>query len=351
MTISSSLLSAGATSQVLFQENHASPWSGSSLKKSGQSLQKSTAGAFNSLSNPVGYADRLLRLTRYSINALVTSGKLLAAGYNKINRQLKTASSHIKALSIITLPGSLASVPSKIREIGQNFHRKDSEGTALAGIGFAFALGDICDTVATAATAVFDLVSRSAGFLETISLPLALGVVATKVALTSVHLFQLTKFKRELNQDVFKKIEKKDLSSDELRSILKVYLEKHLDLASPPDDSKDAKLRRQSNATTATKMRELAEIINKNEQLSAAQTDSIMRSLKDIKVSLHDETFFECGSLATGLVSGIAFSLFLTPMAPVAPFVILSINAVAQLALHYYKDSRQQQQKQEPITV
>lgn len=288
-----------------------------------------------SISNPEAYADRTITFTRHVINSIIYSGSKISG---KVIRSLKTTSSSLKALHFINIPGCLKEFPERIKALGQNIHRKDHEGILFASLAMSYAVADLLDNVATTAVAICDLASRVVGFLKLIGTPIALAAIAVKVTLTTLHLFHLMKFKHEFNKDVLKKIENKDISSEDLRNIVKKFLEKHLDPKSPADSNKIRSLERHTNGFTLSKLQKLEEIIKGKEELSDSDRTDVLDIVKDIKKSLEIERNCEVGSLLTALTSGVCYSLFLTPVAPLAPFMVLTINCVAQLTLMTYKD-------------
>lgn len=312
-----------------------------------QANSKTSKSALDSLKNyltarNVYYTDRVFSVTRYSINSLVNLGKWVAAGYKKADKQLRTASSTFKMLSIITLPSSLAALPAVTKRLFQDLHTKNREIIAVSTLSFTYAIGDILDSIATVGVAIADLASKACPFLATVGLPLALAAVANKIVNTTIHIFQLYKVKKDFNENLFHKIEKLDPSTPEYRTILKIFLEKHVDLSSS-DNVKNRQLEKRTNTLIASKLRELAEMINNNESLSTDQIHTINKTLKFIKVSMHDEMVFESCALATQVVTAVGFSMFLTPVAPAAPFIILAINAAAQILLNKYKDHKLEQ--------
>lgn len=287
-------------------------------------------------SNPNGYASGVFNLTRSIINSIINSGKKLGSRLS----HLKITSLSLKATSVLNIPQCLMSLPAQTKAIGENIHRKDHEGAIIASVILTLTVGDLANSILATANVIYELASRSAGFIATMAIPLALAAITTKVALTTAHLFHLLKFKHEFNKEVVKKIEDSNLNSTELRAVINNFVGKYLDLESC-NVNKCKKLERHTNSFILSKMQSLAEILKDGKEISVSEREAILNSVKEMKKSLEIERNCEIGSLVTGVVSIVGSSMLLTPIAPLAPLILVTINATAQLMIMSYRDKNQ----------
>lgn len=306
--------------------------------KKGVVSKSSVKKAMGSFAEGWDYADKAIILSRLFIGIIVESGSLMVKGFLKI-------------LTIVNVPIDLASVPAKTNSIWQSIKWKDREGFAHSSVLLSLTIAGIFDDITATINATLELISSpTVEWITNMAAPLGL-VISSTVALTKCsHLYQLSKFNRELDRKIFamesENFENEKISSQKLRALLTPFLNKHLGSSSSELKTQTV-LKRHTSAEAVAHMKKIADLIDNNATLSDDQIVKIFDLLKTIKTSLDGEKKLQSRLLVATIISGLAWSLFLTPVAPAAPFVLLGISIAMQTGLkaHHRWRTRSTQKK------
>lgn len=278
------------------------------------------------------YSDKSITLTRRFFAIILNAGAQTA----KACAELSTIDAHFKVLALGNTPFELASVPSKINNIWKNIMWKDFRGLAHSAVLLTLTLAALFDDVTTAISGVLHIQSLPPiEWISNMAAPFGIAL-SSAVALTKCnHLYQLSKFNRELNRKILA-IESGTGSAQELRRLISPFLNKHLGEGSSRTKAQ-ANLKRNTSPEVLAEMLEIENLLNDGDD----HMDQIIVKLKTLKLTMKSKKQLESGLLVAATISIIAWSLFLTPAAPVAPFILMAISIAMQIGLKVHHNWKQ----------
>lgn len=268
------------------------------------------------------------------INTIVKSGKVIA----NTAEVLKDVALHLKIFSIVNVPFTFAKIPSSIKNIWKGIQWKDREGIAHSTLLIAITMTSLFET----AIGAIDAISKAfyntpITWVADIVPPLGIAISAAKSLIRGHRLYQLSKFNRELDRKILAlelgNTTGKKITSQELRIFLSPFLKKHLGTHAT-HQSAQAILERHTSAEVAAKMKGIAVLLENNADLSDDHITKIIDMLKDIQTLLHREKKLDLNLLTSSIISGLAFTLLLTPATPAA-FVLLGISLAIEVKGKY----------------
>lgn len=276
---------------------------------------------------------------------IANSGELIAKGYVKTNQVikdscvvLKDTAVHLKFFLIVNIPITLASMCSEVNNAWKSIQWKDREGVALSTILFTLSSACLFDDITVFVNATLQVFAEnSVRWIAEMASPLGIAITSVSALTKCYHLYQLSKFNRELDRKILA-IEtvntlKEKISSQELRTFLCPFLQKHLGSDLSSQKKAQAILQRHTSPEVANLMKKIADLLDNNATLSDEQIDKVLNLLKLIKTAMSDEKRLQRGLLVATIISGIAFGLLLTPAGLVATPVLLAVSFSMQIAL------------------
>lgn len=304
--------------------------------KAGLSAKK----AFNTFSKKWKYIDKAIIVSRLLISIILDTGDLIAQGYAKLEKGLSSARLHLNFFSVINIPICISSIHTSVASLWKNIRWKDNEGMALSSILLSITIAELFDDVTTIMNAISEAFSGiTIGWIEKVVVPLGIAVSSASAIIKGNHLYQLSKFNRDFNRNMLaiesQNSENEKISSENLRTALAPFLKSHLG----PENNKNkalSALKRHTSEPIANKMAELQFLLDTHLTLGDQEIDKILNLLKGIKSLLASEKKLQTGLLVASIISMIASSLLLTPLAPVAAYTLLGIALITQLSFKFH---------------
>lgn len=318
------------------------------------SFIKKAAGMLN---ERLDLSNKTLTLSRRIFALLMHSGKLIGQTFASI-REIDV---HIKALSALNVPAALFSIPGQIVKIWKNVHWKDYGGIAHSAALLTLTVASIFDDIVTTIDAALqiqslpslDLLSSLPGteWIANMAAPFGIAVSSLVAFLKCNNLYQLSKFNRELSRKT-SALKGGNVTSHELRAILSPFLKKHLG-EGPKRDKAQSALERHTSGEVVAYMLKIENILDENATPTDDQIAKIMKLLDASKKAIRSKKKLETGLLVAATVSLVAWSLFLTPIGPIAPFVLLAISGAIQIGMkvHYNRKLKQRQTAMQGIKL
>lgn len=309
-----------------------------------------------------GYKGKAIFISRCLINIIAyvgaiiaNTGELIAKGYVKTNQALKDTcvvlkdtALHLKFFLIVNIPITLASMRSEMNDIWKSIQWKDREGVVLSTILFTLSSATLLDDITIFVNATLQVFAEySVRWITEMASPLGLAITSVTVLTKGYHLYHLSKFNRELERKILA-IEtvntlKEKISSQELRTFLCPFLQKHLGSDLSSQKKAQAILQRHTSPEVVNLMKKIADLLDDNATLSDRQIAKVLDLLQLIKTAMDDEKKLQRGLLVATIIAGLAFGLLLTPAAPVATPLLLATSVSMQIALKINHNKRLKQ--------
>jgi hypothetical protein len=303
-----------------------------------KSIQKIAKQAFDTFSRAWNYAGKAILLARHMLNIIIRTPAWIASGYIHADNCIRNTITKLKLFTIVGVILDVGSLPSKINTIWTNIQWKDKEGILLSTLSFTVMIADMFDSVTTFVNATLNTLSLATiGWVATISNPFTFSLIGLSATLKAGNLYNLTRFFKEFDWDI-SKIQDKQLTSEELRSIVLPLMHKHLGKNLDPIDTEhrtEITKRRTSNKI----LLELKELGGMLDNAESNGTAKITNMIAQIKKSLKEEMALQAGSLLTTVIAGIASTLFLTAAATTpVPFALLAVSISLRISLLAYQE-------------
>lgn len=280
------------------------------------------------------YAGKSLVVARNLLNGALRTCYWISSSAPSTIGKIQTVITQSKIFSIIGVPFHAVSIAALSGKIGNSFTVNDLEGIFLGILSSSILLLDAVDSLTTsvnAATQTF--ASTSIQWMSAIGLPIGFGIVGLGSISRGIRLYNLNQFCRSLEQATFMK---GTLSPQELRSSLSRFLKENLNLG---DKLKETALERHTNRATVELLKDLQASLEQIGDLNDSQADAILKTLRQIDVSLRKEMLVQGCYVTTNILMFTALCLFLlAPPSSAVPFFLLAASWSTRLILQGYQD-------------
>jgi hypothetical protein len=298
------------------------------------------------------YVGKSIRLTRNLLNATMRTIRWIYSECKDIEPRIQKVVDRLKLFSIVSVPLTISKIPEQIRKIGKSIQLKDREGVLLSTLSVTVLAVDGFDSLMLFVNAILLKFSyASIGWISAIGTPMTLSVVGIGSISRGIRLIHLLNFLRDIDRKLITLIKNKNLSPEELRSVLNDFLESRLgsaadrsrrkqELKSEIEELKEAVLERNTNAKTVSLLNSLMRLLEANETLSEDHATEILHHIEEIVQSLTHEKIFKTGYLISNMITIIGLILLFVPIFPPLPYILLALSLALQLSLQFYHDSK-----------
>lgn len=315
-----------------------------------------TAHTINSVDKAWSYLGKTLSLSRYGLNAIVNSKVWKESGQKNVDARIKDLVIRLKLFSIVNVPLSVPSVVSQVKKLWNSVQWHDYEGILLSTLSIVVLAADNFDNVTTFVNALLQTLSHAPiEWISAIGIPLGLSLIGMNTISRGYRLYQLSKFLYELNTELIGKMEKKELSTEELQSALTKFLESKLgpnmdkttlaqDLRTQIKQCNEAILERHTNSKTVRLLDLLSDAVQTKRMLTEAHAIAIFGILKDIQQSICEEIGIQALTLVAYSVSATALLLLLLATPTPLPYILLGCSILLRIGIQVYQDFKQDNQ-------
>ena len=260
------------------------------------------------------YSSKMVFVTRQVLNFSAKSLKYVYKEIKLVSELVDGVVTKLKIFSIISVPFSVASLPSLTRSIIKNIKWKDVEGTALALLTITVVLSDTFDNITTFANALLKTIGQTTlEWVGTIALPLAYFMVIGG----SISRFYKIHHIRLLNNELTK-LQNKEID-------VPTFLKR---IGYEEDEKALGKLERKIGS-------ELLELVK---QIKSLQSEE---SLKQLKKGIAKQRAIHIGHVVASFVMLTAFVILqFVPAINFLAYFLLALSMTVKFGLQLYQDQK-----------
>lgn len=294
--------------------------------------------SFNSVKKTWEYSYEVIGLISNLMSIITESCALTCKWLSKKSKILMNKTIlYIDLLSAVGLPEKIASISSRIKNIWNSFHYKDHEGAILATLSFGWFMGNMFDTVTSLVNTSLEVLNfKRVKWISSIGLPLALSLIGLDFGLDCKSLHQRVKFQKEFKKELIDNIKEENTSSEKLHNVVVSFLDKHLGTFNNLE-AKEQILERSTSEKIVFEFKKLKDLINEKHSLSN-QEQRIVTQIKVLEHTIDDGVLVKKISMLSSIIGGIGVSLFLSPAASIAPYVLFMVSTSIGLGLKIKDD-------------
>ncbi|HEV8051896.1 MAG TPA: hypothetical protein VGP47_05325 [Parachlamydiaceae bacterium] len=304
------------------------------------------------------YLGKTAILTRHFLNAASKNMRIIAVAGMDFPKVVSGITTHMKLLSIVSIPFSLGDITSTARKILNSLFLNDKEGMILSTLSFTVIAADIADSFTTFVNTTLILSAAApVAFFSLMGLPLGFTMAGLGTISRTVQIAKSTILYRSisrevlaekpLNKDFLKAFIEKTLGIDEeLKSLLSISpdqltLKQQTRMQLLKDNNKAAILR----AAPGESLKELESLL---EQLEGSTEDSltpekqkeVMAIFKKIQKQIIKKMKIDGLSICANLFSLAALILFSVGIATSTPFALLVVAFAIRLGIVIYQNQK-----------
>lgn len=323
------------------QANNYLPVKDSFGKKAGRVY----SAAYKHSEHAWNYIGKLESLARQTLNTLIRTSRLIALTGKRFTKNVTTAITSMKLLSIVGISFSLVSLKNTALKIFQQMRYRDAEGVALGSLSFTITAGGVFDSVTTFVNAVLTLASKPVvGLFSAVGIPLglalsSLGIIQRGIDITKAFSLYCAlppedaAFQPEALQGFLEKalgVTAKE--SKRIHDKAKGNAERAGQLTQRLKDKKQAALLRSATGGAAKELTELRDYLLAASDLSAEDVKAhAAKVVNHVCSKLKQKIGLDFMGIVANLFSIAALALLCVGIVTPVPFIFFALSLVIKL--------------------
>ena len=163
--------------------------------------------SFTQCAHVWSYAGKSFLIARNLLNASARSGRIKALAGKNFSDQVKTITTHMKLLSIVSVPFSLMDLHMSIQKAWKSLKANDKTGLTLNALSSTILVLDILDSMSTFVNAALGVMGRELNApLSALGLPMAFTMLGIGSMTRVIHIFKTKQLNRKMSMGLLANI-------------------------------------------------------------------------------------------------------------------------------------------------
>ncbi len=304
------------------------------------------------------YGGKIALIGRNLLNAAARSPLIISRTSPNFPNNVKVIVTHMKLLSIISIPFNLVDLSDIVKRVYKSFLIKDSEGLAMASIAFTLTAADTFDATTTFVNSLFSVLKINTQILAAAGLPIGFTIVGIGTVSRIIHIAKTVFLHKKIspgnfslienkNRLIFKKEFEKILGIGELETIIKDLSQGKID---PPTlkrlqsltEKKKSIIQRMIPKNAAESFENIISLLNcnKDKDFTDQEIKIIFQHLDVIRTHLEKKLYVEVLGLVANIFVISALVLFSIGNATALPFLLMAIAFAIRLSNLFYQNQK-----------